>query len=341
MRLRPRFLPVALASAATLNKDSPEFALLEMLKTPLSEQELSKCYQGANLKIALAMLERCGLIFPSRRDEREYFLDWASRELLRGMEVTVNDLAGFGGKLFDSARGDLGERTLAELDTMGSALKRLQAALKSERPAYIQDQLESLMPIEILRLNLGCGDHELPGWVNIDLSRGDLTFNLRWGLPFATASVSFVYAAHVLEHFYRDEACALLAEIRRILRPDGVVRLVVPDVGACMKAYAANDGAFFEYWAAFWPWAVKYNSKLEYFLAYAGANSRAANITSHKYGYDFETLTGLLRTAGFNKIESCAYSLSRHEDLQIDAKASAPSFAIGERHYSLFVEATA
>lgn len=341
MRLRPRFLPAALSSAATLNKDSPEFALLEMLKTPLSEQELSKCYQGANLKTALAMLEHCGLIFPSLRDEREYFLDWASRELLRRMETAVNDLAGFGGKLFDPVRGNLGEQTLTELDAMGSALKRLQAALKSERPAYIQDQLESLRPTEILRLNLGCGDYELPDWVNIDLSRGDLTFNLRWGLPFATASVSFVYAAHVLEHFYRDEACALLAEIRRILRPDGVVRLVVPDIGACMKAYAANDETFFEHWAAFWPWAVKYNSKLEYFLAYAGANSRAANITGHQYGYDFETLAGLLRTAGFNTIESCAYSVSRHEDLQIDAKASAPSFAISERHYSLCVEAVA
>ncbi len=48
-------------------------------------------------------------------------------------------------------------------------------------------------------------------------------------LPFADESYDFVYASHVLEHISDDNKA--IAEIRRILRPDGVAILPVPLTG--------------------------------------------------------------------------------------------------------------
>ena len=48
-------------------------------------------------------------------------------------------------------------------------------------------------------------------------------------LPFASASVDFVFASHVLEHIPDDRKA--IAEIRRILTPDGIAVLPVPLVG--------------------------------------------------------------------------------------------------------------
>lgn len=47
-------------------------------------------------------------------------------------------------------------------------------------------------------------------------------------LPFASGSVGGVFAAHVLEHLWRDELLAAASEIRRVLRPGGRAILVVP-----------------------------------------------------------------------------------------------------------------
>ena len=51
------------------------------------------------------------------------------------------------------------------------------------------------------------------------------------------ASVNLIYASHVLEHFGRNEYKAVLKEWFRVLKPDGVLRLAVPDFAACAAIY--------------------------------------------------------------------------------------------------------
>jgi predicted SAM-dependent methyltransferase len=48
-------------------------------------------------------------------------------------------------------------------------------------------------------------------------------------LPLEDNSVGFIYSEHVLEHFRFDLGADLLAECRRVLKPGGVIRTVVPD----------------------------------------------------------------------------------------------------------------
>jgi SAM-dependent methyltransferase len=72
----------------------------------------------------------------------------------------------------------------------------------------------------------------LPGNIRVhDLARG---------LPFPADSVDAVYHSHVLEHLDRDVARSFLVEVRRVLKPGGVHRLVVPDLEEACRVYLAH-----------------------------------------------------------------------------------------------------
>ncbi|MGE9985068.1 glycosyltransferase [Desulfovibrio sp. SGI.169] len=69
-------------------------------------------------------------------------------------------------------------------------------------------------------------------------------YQLLMGIPFADASFEAVYQSHVLEHFPREQAPAFLRECFRVLRPGGILRVVVPDLEGILRGYlAALDSA--------------------------------------------------------------------------------------------------
>jgi SAM-dependent methyltransferase len=121
------------------------------------------------------------------------------------------------------------------------------------------------------RLNLGCGPNAPVGWLNVDgswnawlsnhvyLHKMLIAFGVinknspgaRWNvrplvhdltkrLPFEDNAVSVIYGAHVLEHLYLADAQRLLGECKRVLRPGGVIRLVVPDLRSMVASYLKN-----------------------------------------------------------------------------------------------------
>jgi len=93
------------------------------------------------------------------------------------------------------------------------------------------------------RLNLGCGRRRHADWTNCDLEPHGpdvIACDLRRTLPFESASCDAVYAAHVLEHLAPAEAGRLAAEIHRVLKPGGIVRVVVPDLEGVARAYLAS-----------------------------------------------------------------------------------------------------
>jgi predicted SAM-dependent methyltransferase/predicted 2-oxoglutarate/Fe(II)-dependent dioxygenase YbiX len=234
----------------------------------------------------------------------------------------------------------LGERVeprlAARLDQLHVNLAGLERDLRAARPAGI----EAWRPGGgELKLHLGCGDQHFAGWINIDARGGDVRRDLRWPLPFADASVRYVYACHVVEHLYRaSELPRLLSEIRRVLAAGGVLRVVVPDIEQCLRAYVAGDERFFADRAKTWPWAAAHKTRLDHFLAYAGAGHE--DLDGHKYGYDFETLANVLREAGFSHVEGSAFMASAHADLRVDNRSPNANAHTDGRHYSLFVEAS-
>jgi predicted SAM-dependent methyltransferase len=96
-------------------------------------------------------------------------------------------------------------------------------------------------------LNLGCGDRTHPAWTNVDFRAHPphvIGHDLRQPLPFASALFTAVYASHVLEHFSHAFAPIFLSECRRVLKPGGIVRIVVPDLETIARLYLQYlDGA--------------------------------------------------------------------------------------------------
>lgn len=64
-----------------------------------------------------------------------------------------------------------------------------------------------------------------------------LRHNLKNGIPFPDGSVDAVYHSHLLEHLDRDVVPVFLAEAKRVLKPGGVHRIVVPDLEFETKRY--------------------------------------------------------------------------------------------------------
>jgi SAM-dependent methyltransferase len=89
-------------------------------------------------------------------------------------------------------------------------------------------------------LNLGCGYRFHPDWENLDLVATDpgvRAFDLRKGVPYPDATFDVVYNSHLLEHFAKQAALAILRECLRVLRPSGVIRIAVPDLECIARLY--------------------------------------------------------------------------------------------------------
>jgi len=89
-----------------------------------------------------------------------------------------------------------------------------------------------------MKLNIGCGNKPLEGYVNLDhqkLLGVDVVHHLnQFPYPFNDNTFSVVEANHVLEH--TDNPLQVLEELYRILQVGGVVNVTVP--------YYSSTGAF-------------------------------------------------------------------------------------------------
>jgi SAM-dependent methyltransferase len=101
-------------------------------------------------------------------------------------------------------------------------------------------------------LNFGCGSVQPDGWINVDrldfgqgkdyrADAGD--HDGLWWIPDGT--VDGIVASHSLQENGYDELPAVLAELRRVLKPGGRLRVLWPDVAAAFAAWERNDRAWF------------------------------------------------------------------------------------------------
>ena len=67
-----------------------------------------------------------------------------------------------------------------------------------------------------------------------------LVHNLANGIPFGDDSIDVVYHSHLLEHFDRDVAGEFLLDVKRVLKPGGIHRIVVPDLEIICSAYISH-----------------------------------------------------------------------------------------------------
>lgn len=99
------------------------------------------------------------------------------------------------------------------------------------------------------KLNLGCGDKILPGYLNVDVvasRRGfkpDVICDLRELTPFEDNSVGEILSVHVVEHFWRWEVLDVLKEWVRVLKPGGTMILECPNLLSAAQELLKNPAA--------------------------------------------------------------------------------------------------
>jgi predicted SAM-dependent methyltransferase len=173
------------------------------------------------------------------------------------------------------------------------------------------------------RLNWGCGHHPEPGWINSDLKDGpgiDITCDIRDGLPLPDDGLDYIASVHALPMIPYPDLVPVLQELRRVLRPGGVLRLVLPDLDKGIKAYLAGD-------------------RTHFLVPDEDEPTLGGQFIVHMlwYGYSVtlfteEFATSLLERAGFGRVDVCSIGRTAgpfSEIVELDNR----------EHESLYIEA--
>jgi ubiquinone/menaquinone biosynthesis C-methylase UbiE len=100
----------------------------------------------------------------------------------------------------------------------------------------------------VRRLNWGCGTEPPGGWTNCDIKEGrgiDISCDIGEGLPLEDSSFDYVVSIHALPELPYPEIDPALAELRRVLKPGGPLRLSLPDLDKAIRAYREGDAGYF------------------------------------------------------------------------------------------------
>ena len=98
------------------------------------------------------------------------------------------------------------------------------------------------------RLNWGSGTEPPQGWINCDIKEGpgiDISCDIRDGLPLEDGSVDYAVSIHALPELPYPDVEPALIELRRVLKPEGVLRLALPDLEKALQAYQAGNAEYF------------------------------------------------------------------------------------------------
>jgi len=157
---------------------------------------------------------------------------------------------------------------------------------------------EADLDVQVRRLNWGCGTHPQPGWINSDVKDDpgiDISCDIRDGLPLPDATLDYVVSIHALPMIPYPELVPVLEELRRVLRPGGVLRLALPDLDVAIGAYQRGETAHFH-------------------VPDEDEPTLSGKFIVHMlwYGYSVTLFTeefarGLLLRAGFRTVQRCEY----------------------------------
>lgn len=173
-----------------------------------------------------------------------------------------------------------------------------------------------------IAVQFGCGLSSPDNWINFDSSPtlrlqkiplfgnlvpdgpfGRFPKTVRYGdilkgLPIAENSVDFLYCSHVLEHLTVVEAKTALQNCYQYLKPDGIFRLVLPDLEIMAREYVSSTSS---------DAAHKFMS-----LAWLGEQQQLSTIkvlrqcmsrSRHLWMWDFKSLSEILEQVGFQSIK--------------------------------------
>jgi predicted SAM-dependent methyltransferase len=181
------------------------------------------------------------------------------------------------------------------------------------------------------KLQLGCFDYPVDGWINTDVTphlflarvpyltktmyklgllneeryrqheqgifRKVRYLNVTKPFPFASDSIDFVHSSHMLEHIPKGLVGNVIKEIHRVLRSGGVVRTAVPDLDHFIASYDPTNP--------------------DRFVADAFQIEARGIKNRHHWMYNRNSLTRLFAEQGFQEVKVCGYREGKCADLEL------------------------
>lgn len=166
-----------------------------------------------------------------------------------------------------------------------------------------------------LRLNLGCGDKILPGYVNVDVvasragMRPDVICDLHDLAPFDDASADEILSVHVVEHFWRWEIRDVLREWVRVLKPGGRMIVECPNIASACETFLQDPVQN----------ARADQAGQRTMWVFYGDPQWKDPLMIHRWGYTPESLKALLAEAGLADIrqEPAQFKLREPRDMRV------------------------
>lgn len=183
-----------------------------------------------------------------------------------------------------------------------------------------------------------------------------VAWDLRKGIPYPNETFDAVYHSHFLEHIPRDAARGFLAECRRVLKRNAVIRIVVPDLELLAVEYLASvkavelgepnrderyTRAVYELFdqmvrKEFTGDATQTGWKGRIERRIRGNAAKTGEL--HRWMYDRVSLTALLESVGFRQVSTmtaCDSQIGEWESFRLDAGEDGTSY----KPESLYIEA--
>lgn len=164
-----------------------------------------------------------------------------------------------------------------------------------------------------MKLNIGCGKRRIPGFTGVDAvarSAADIVAPA-WQIPLKDGSVETIMAVHLWEHFYLWECPKVIAEWRRLLQPNGLLILELPDLLKCCKNILEGRSSPLDP-DQFTMWGV-----------YGDPRTQDPFMT-HRWGWTPKTLSAFLTAHGFTEIRNARpqYHISGADvrDMRVEAR---------------------
>jgi predicted SAM-dependent methyltransferase len=171
-------------------------------------------------------------------------------------------------------------------------------------------------------LNLGCGRNIIANFDNADtyvIRQNKVPFiglDLRKRFPFENEIYAGIFCEHTLEHLRFDFALNCLGEVYRILKKDGILRIIVPD----LDIYLLNS--------------IDKTSNREFLTRFSTTAQSLSSLTQswgHKSLWNFEILEEFLLYVGFRNVQKFAFQMGTNPALLVDQE--------NRQWESLYVEA--
>lgn len=174
---------------------------------------------------------------------------------------------------------------------------------------------EAVISNTFKKLNLGCGDKILPGYINVDVAANrngkqpDILCDLSNLSEFQDNSVDEILSVHVVEHFWRWEVETILKEWVRVLKPGGKMILECPNlISACERFLENPDQRCHE----------DQRGQQSMWVFYGDPSWRDP-LMVHRWGYTPYSLKLLLQTIGLEDIrqEPAEFKLREPRDMRV------------------------